>query len=42
MLNGDYDEAKKNYKQSLEPNPVNINAIEMLKKINKKCFTAMA
>ncbi len=35
MLNGDFDKAIKNYKHSLELNPNNANAIEMLKKINK-------
>ena len=33
MLNGDYDEAIKNYKRSLELNPDNTNAVEMLKNI---------
>ena len=39
LLNGDNVEAKKNYRRSLELNPANANAIEMLKKIpgyNKK------
>ncbi len=32
MLNGDYGEAIKNYKLSLELNPNNTNVVEMLKK----------
>lgn len=36
MRNGDYDEAIKNYKRSLELHPDNTNAVEMLKKINEK------
>ena len=36
MLNSDYDEAIWNYKRSLELNPDNVNATEMLKKINEK------
>ena len=33
MLNGDYDEAITNYKRSLELNPDNTNAVNMLKKL---------
>ena len=36
MLNGDDDEAIKNYKRSLELDPDNVNAIEMLKELHKK------
>jgi CubicO group peptidase (beta-lactamase class C family) len=34
MLNGDKELAVKNYKRSLELNPQNANAVEMLKKLN--------
>ena len=36
MRNGDCDEAIVNYKRSLELNPDNTNAVEMLKKINEE------
>jgi tetratricopeptide (TPR) repeat protein len=36
FINGDYNEAIKNYKRSIELNPNNTNAIEMLKKIKKE------
>jgi tetratricopeptide (TPR) repeat protein len=35
MLEGDYPQAIKNYKRSLELNPDNTNAVEMLKKIDE-------
>jgi tetratricopeptide (TPR) repeat protein len=34
LLNGDTEEAKKNYQRSLELNPDNKNAEQMLEKIN--------
>lgn len=36
MLGGDYDEAIENYNRSLELDPDNINAVEMLKEIDEK------
>jgi len=36
MINGDDKLAIESYKKSLELNPQNINAVQMLKKIEKK------
>jgi CubicO group peptidase (beta-lactamase class C family) len=36
MLNGDYDEAIRNYERSLELDPENTNAVDMLKRIHER------
>ena len=36
MVNGDNELAIQNYKKSLELDPQNLNAVEMLKKLNAK------